>query len=64
MKNILLKIWTILQSKQATRFYWNAGNTAIGLTILIVTELDILYAPLIISALNLLTKEINNKLTR
>jgi len=53
-----------LKSKQAKRFYWQTANGAIGLIIVYFTELNWAYAPIIISALNLATKEINNYLSQ
>ncbi len=50
-----------LISKQAKRFYWNTLNGAIGVAIITLTDIDWIYAPVIIAILNGLTKEINKK---
>jgi hypothetical protein len=61
--NYYNKLIEVLKSKQAKRFYWNTLNGAIGIAIVYFTEIDVVYAPLIIAALNYATKEINNKLS-
>lgn len=55
------KFKTFLTSKTAKRFYWNTANGLIGLFIVFLTEVDYIYAPVIIAILNGITKEINKK---
>jgi hypothetical protein len=60
MKQKLIDVFT---SKQAKRLYWNTANGLVGLGIVYVTDLNLAYGALIIAVLNLITKEINNRLS-
>ncbi len=50
----------ILTSKQAFRFYWNTLNGILGLAVVYFTQINWVYAPVIIALLNGISKEINN----
>lgn len=58
--NFVNKLKEILISKHAKRFYWNVGNGFIGVLAVEVGNLDWVYAPVIIAALNGLTKYLNS----
>jgi hypothetical protein len=57
------KLIEVLKSKQAKRFYWTTFNGALGIAIVYFGELQVVYAPFIIATLQLISKEINNKLS-
>jgi len=58
MNNIVL----FLTSKPAKRFYWNTANGALGVVIVYLTDMNWALAPIIIAALNGITKEMNKKI--
>ena len=58
------KLIEVFTSKQAKRAYWNFGNAGLALLIVFFSELDLVYAPIVIAFLNFATKEINNKVSK
>jgi len=54
----------ILTSTQFKRFLWNTLNGVVAVSISVMTELDLMYAPVVFAVLNGLTKEVNKKLSK
>ena len=53
------KILDFLKSNIARTFYWTTLVNAFGLAMILVADLDFVYAPLILAVLNGATKYIN-----
>ena len=51
----------ILTSNKAKTFYWTTANGFIGILAIGVTDIDWIYAPMVIALLNGITKYINKE---
>lgn len=52
-------IKNILTSKKMVAFYWTTLNGFIGVSVLVLADLNLAYAPMIIAGLNMLSKYMN-----
>jgi len=51
----------VLTSNKAKAFYWTTANGVIALLVMYFTDVNWVYAPVVIAGLNMLTKEINRR---
>ena len=58
------KVKQILLSTQAKRFYWTTLAGFLGVILVGLTEIDWVYAPVLIAVIAGITKEINNKYSK
>jgi hypothetical protein len=55
------KIIEVLKSTAAKRFAWQTLGGALGLVIIVITDTNWIYAPLVIAFIQGITKEINTR---
>lgn len=55
------KIVEFLKSTPVKRFAWQTLGGALGLTVIILTDTNWIYAPLLIALIQGITKEINSR---
>lgn len=48
-------------SNKVSTLLWNLGNGFIGIFIIWLTDINYIYTPVIVSSLNLITKELNKE---
>ena len=61
IKEKLMKLWEMLTSSRAKTLYWQLSNAGIVVTIIYLTDIDWVYAPVILPFLNMATKYINQE---
>lgn len=57
-----MEIKEILTSSKMKTIYWQLGNGLVVLAIMYITDIDWVYAPIVLPLLNTLTKYINQEL--
>jgi len=53
------QILEFLKSKQAEKYYWEFANVLVGLTVAVLTEIDVVYIAFLVPLLNQVSKHIN-----